>query len=119
MKTKTALKKTKTALKVLERTMYNTRQSIHFKGMYELSGIKLRINIRKDSYDFQSYARVYVLNKEEREWNVLHSIPYPQMEAVKKNVFHGRPADELTFSERTAINDDIKSLQKMAKKLLS
>ena len=65
MKTKTALKKTKTALKVLERTMYNTRQSIHFKGMYELSGIKLRINIRKDSYDFQSYARVYVLNKEE------------------------------------------------------
>ena len=42
-------------------------------------GHKLRIRIKRDSYDFQSFARIELWSETEGKWNFVHSIPYVEM----------------------------------------
>ena len=41
--------------------------------------IKVRIKIKSDSYDFQSFARAEAFNPQSLEWNPIASIPYSNM----------------------------------------
>lgn len=62
-------------------------------------GKKLKVDIRVDSYDFQSHAIVYLFKED--EWKLLHTIHYSQMllnlisnKEKRPQVFH-RQACEL------------------------
>jgi len=74
------------------------RQSWEFTGVYGLwGGLRIRVEIKRDSYDFQSYGRVKVFDPETRQWNFLHEIPYSKLavlgasyvdRTVKSHLFH-------------------------------
>ena len=107
-------------MRKIEETYFNGSQSVEFKGIYNHNGNKIKIHIDIDSVGFQSSAICYVFNKQELKWNVLDSIHHSQM---KSKVVHAyRKVDEygrgLAFSERDAIESDIKTLKKKAKQIL-
>jgi len=106
-------------MKTIEETFFNGRQSVEFKGIYDLNGTKLKVSIDIDSYDMQSSAIIEILNKEEKQWNFLDSIHYSQMESVKNKVFYQRKVEQLTISEKTSIRSDINRLKKSAETLLN
>lgn len=56
-------------------------------------GHKLRIHIKRDSYDFQSYARIELWSETEGRWNFVHGIPYGEIACVKSALDSKREED--------------------------
>jgi hypothetical protein len=108
-------------VKKLHDEYFNGRQSVEYRGVFEIKGEKIKIHIDVDSYDFQSSAKAYIYNAEEKKWNVLTSIPYSQSKAIN-NVFYQRKVDEsgsgLNFQEKSAFKTDIDTLFKRVKDIL-
>ena len=102
----------------IDETYFNGSQSVNFKGIYKMNENKIKLSIKKDSYDKQSYARAYVFDKNTLNWNLLDYIPYSQMQVNLKEVFCYRKADSLSFAEKMAFFDDIKTLKNKAKNIL-
>lgn len=67
--------------KILDRQVAKGRQSVIFNEFLETSGLhKLHIEIKSDSYDFQSFCHLFVLNKDTMQWNIIVARPYGNME---------------------------------------
>jgi len=64
-------------MKTIDRQIAQGRQSINFTEVIEFDGHKLRISIKSDSYNFQSYARISRWNGE--EWKQVHFIHFSEM----------------------------------------
>ena len=65
-------------------------------------GHKLRIRIKRDSYDFQSYARIELWSEPLGKWNFVHSIPHPEMACVK-STFEGKMDEDAVELLRMAL----------------
>lgn len=78
------------------------------------NGLKIKIDIKSDSYDFQSYARVSVFS--DLKWNIVDTIAYSNMQTPHKLYYHsqGKPANTLAphFSQ------DIQTLTTNAEAIL-
>lgn len=73
-----------TTYTVIDNKEYQGRQSHNLTRVLKTSnGKKLRICIKRDSYDFQSYARIELWSEPEGKWNYVHNIPYPEMACVQ------------------------------------
>lgn len=55
-------------------------QSTQYEEHLVLKGEKIRITIKSDSYDFQSYAKAWVFNRSRLEWAPIASLHYGDME---------------------------------------
>jgi len=106
----------KPALKTIEASYLKGRQSIEFRGIYNLAGFKLKVRIDRDSYDFQSSAVIYVWKTDKLEWSTVASIHYSEMAA--KQVFCYSKPEELTYSDKAAFDTDRKRLLKLAEQIL-
>lgn len=61
--------------------------------MYVLIGThKVRLNVRSNSYKFQCNAVAYVWHPTELKWNVVYSIPHPNM-ATPEGLVYSSMAD--------------------------
>lgn len=105
-------------MKTIEKNYYNTKQAVNFEGLYDHKGHKLKVFIKKDSYDFQSKATISVWSTDELKWNNLASIPYSLMDSVKTDIFYLRKVEELHYKEKCAITNDVITLTNKAKKIL-
>jgi hypothetical protein len=73
-----------TSYTIIDNREFRGRQSRNLVRIVKTEkGHKLRISIKRDSYDFQSYARIELWSDTEGKWNFVHSIPYPEMACVK------------------------------------
>lgn len=76
-------------MKVIKEEYSLGTQSAHFTKIIEGdNGLKIKIDIKSDSYDFQSYARVSVFNPQSVEWNILDSVPFSNMKTPTKLYYH-------------------------------
>jgi hypothetical protein len=73
-------------IKSYSREFSNGTQSLNFKGVYQLGDLKLAINIKRDSYDFQSYATITVWRPSDLSWSPVASIPYSKMNVVTSGI---------------------------------
>lgn len=68
-------------MKIIKTEYGKGTQSIELKEIRESEeGLKIKIDIKSDSYSFQSYARVSTFDPNQLKWNVLTSIHYSVME---------------------------------------
>ena len=64
------------------------QQSANFNQILEFpSGLRLKINIKSDSYDFQSHAKAEIFNPNTLSWNLVTNIPYSNMKTPSKLVY--------------------------------
>ena len=90
-------------------------QDFYLHSYYRLQETKnnhaLFVDIRRDTYNHQSYARISFLTK--TGWELLYFIPYSQMMAIVGNVSH------LSQQKlKPVLDHDEKILLDMAQKLL-
>lgn len=63
--------------KTIESIMYAGHQSISRREIYMLGNIRIKLDLKSDSYEQQCHAIAYALDG--LEWKVIYSIPYSQM----------------------------------------
>ena len=105
-------------MKQINRMFSKGSQSVEYKAVYSHNGNKVRLEIKKDSHDQQSYGKVYAWDKNSLKWNLIDSIPYANLRVVKDKVFHLREISDLTNKELAAFEEDKKILKQLAKDVL-
>lgn len=68
-------------------------QGIFYRELCGIGGRKFQIDIYRDTYDFQSHAKISVWTG--KEWSLVDSLMYPQIE-IEQRAIQMRP-DEATF----------------------
>lgn len=91
-------------------------QNLNFERIFKIGENKLRISIKSDSYDFQSYARIEIYNPNDYKWNVLHSIHYSKMQTASKLYYKHHRNGTIPVSE---FQKDIDTLIKVAEQILA
>jgi len=75
--------------KIISERLYNINQSWNYEQVLymEINDIKqkFKINIRRNSYDFQSFARVYVYSNEHSGWNRIVNAPISECKCSEVN----------------------------------
>ncbi len=109
-------------MKTISETYSNGSQSINYKGVFEYSGHKLKVLVKRDCYDKQSRGNVSIWNKENLQWNGVDNIPFARLQVNVSNVFYQRKVDEqgngLNGTEEWAFEKDRETLLQLAKDVL-
>lgn len=75
------LKKTPTLIiETIQREVFQGRQSWNLKHVLRFRSHQLLVEVKRDSYDFQSYARIKLFDG--YKWNLLANIPYANMKSL-------------------------------------
>ena len=65
--------------KIISQSFYQQGQSWQMVGIYEQqNGLRLRVHIKRNAYDEQSFAKLEVFSQTEKKWNLVHSKPIQQ-----------------------------------------
>ncbi len=64
-------------MKTISKSISKGQHSVNYKEILKVDGVKLRIIIESDAYDFQSCARIQKWNGD--EWHIIDSIHYSEM----------------------------------------
>lgn len=94
--------------KTISESVYNTDQSWYYAATLKRDTAKLRIEIRKNAYEFQSYGTIDLWDG--TKWNRIHRIPGELLNIKRSYVEKG--VTKADFST------DIKSLFKVATAVL-
>lgn len=99
-------------MKTICREIASDRQHGLFTEVVDIDGTKLRVQIKSDSYGFQSYARIEVLDAAGRKWNSLHAIHHSRMETPHELAYSPKGCLPSSFEKDRA------SLLRVAKDIL-
>ena len=72
-------------------------QDWSLREVYTQGKFKVRIRIRRNAYDFQSYAVAEVWSESELKWNQVHTIPYSQMKTLAEVTYVDRATSIARF----------------------
>lgn len=76
-------------MKRLTQKVWNANQSVYYESLWEIScgdtKKKVKIEIRRNTYDFQSWARSSLFDG--NKWNGVALIPCEHMDSLKVNAF--------------------------------
>jgi hypothetical protein len=106
-------------MKTIEEQYFKGKQSVEYRHIFVLKiptfkPYKLKTEIKIDSYDFQSSARVYVWKANDLEWSTVASIPYSKMKSIGLSIY-----DNLGTQQKGLIKADADTLFNLAKEILS
>lgn len=79
------MKKAQTSLELIT---WKGQQSVNYRQIITLENFKVKLEIKRDSYDFQSSAVASVWSTESMEWKNVYSIP-GQLMKTSDNMVHG------------------------------
>lgn len=82
--------------KTITKTLTAGRDDAKYLHILEISGHRLKVDIRSNSYDFQCHARVSRWN--DSKWELVHSIPYGAMKTPSGLVYGRNPATDADYT---------------------
>ena len=98
------------------------RQSLEYTAIFEitpvLSTVKVRVELCRDSYDFQSYGRIQIFSPDENKWNFLASIPYSKLAILGDSYYANKPKCYEGELEKSLREIDVKNLLSQAEVIL-
>jgi len=69
--------------------VWDANQSWYYQAVHKLYGRTLRVDIRRNAYDEQSWAKISLFDKETGNWNVIATNPHMKclhISYVQKNI---------------------------------
>lgn len=69
---------------IINREFFNGEQSYNLLSNYRFGNKSIKIEIKRDSYDFQSYARSYLFT--DQGWESIYSMPYEKMRTTQYEI---------------------------------
>lgn len=104
-------------MKIIKEEYSTGTQSASLSKIIESdSGLKIRVDIKSDSYDYQSYARVSVFNKLGLQWNIIDTIPFSNMKTPPKLYYQVKQQNPTILAQY--FSEDSKTLVKNAEEVL-
>ena len=97
--------------------LWNANQSWNAVQHFEYKGRKLKVAIRRNAYDFQSFAKIAIQDKNTLGWLPLAAIPYPQMKTQMSYVIEDATRIQREHDWRT-VNQDVNALLEKAEMLI-
>lgn len=117
-------------LSVIDDRTYNSEQSWYHTVIKTVKidgarqAFKIQMNIRRNAYDFQSYAQVRVWNPTTMTWEHVAEIPHTDMASCRKGGRSGE-LSEISYTDKQLsprgmglIEEDIWELERLAEKIL-
>ncbi len=110
-----------TGTETIQEKVFKGTQSLNFTGIYKVNGPrdlapeKFKVEIKRDSYDFQSYAKVSVWN-ETNGWMHVASLNFKECESSA--IFSQTKPDDLTVEGIDFLGTDTEELLEMAKEIV-
>lgn len=102
--------------KIIEKITYkHDRQSINHREIYTYKNLRIKLELESDSYDFQCYARAYVLDG--LSWNLIYSIPHSEMKTPSKLTYIRNYAIKPSDAE-IQFKADVERLKKYIREIL-
>lgn len=106
-------------LEAIDEKFSNGTQSVRFSGIYRISYLdypieKVKVSLKRDSYDFQSYAQISVWTK--KKWSYVTSLAWEKTET--KGIFYQKNALSLNYQEKEMIRQDTYELIDLAAKII-
>jgi hypothetical protein len=101
----------------IQEKLFNGTQSLEFTGIYSITApvtkkvAKIRVDIKRDSYDNQSYAKISTWN-ETNGWLPVTSLNFKT--TATSSIFYQTKADKLTGSDIDKIGTDTEELIELA-----
>jgi len=92
----------KKSIKSLDVKIAKGTQSVNFIELLQIGSDKLRLEIKSDSSDFQSYARISAWSPSEKKWNFLESVPFGIMNTPAKLIYKREEATAANFAQDRA-----------------
>ncbi len=93
-------------LKTVQKEIAKGDQYMHYTEIVDIAGEKLKISIKSDAYESQTYARIKVFSPTEKTWNDLASIHYSKMQTPAKLVYKASHDDPAHYqADRNALID--------------
>jgi len=90
-------------------------QSIGHREIYKYKDLKIKLELESDGYDFQCYARAYVLD--DLKWNLIYSIPHEQMK-TKSGLIYAVPYRNDATAAEPEFKADVEMLKKYIAEIL-
>jgi len=91
---------------IISEHTWSSSQAVHMETIERVSrgllNAIIKTSLKRDSYDHQSYAKVYVLDG--YEWRLLYSIPYPRMACVIMDASYVQPVKVIRLLGEDKIN---------------
>lgn len=97
--TKTTTTPSKISAQIIEVKTWKGTQSVHFRKIMKLNDYKIKIEIKRDSYDNQSSAVGYFFNPTKMEWVVVYSIPYPEIKTNSGHIYRNDAIVSTMFTD--------------------
>ena len=105
-------------MKIIKEEYAKGQQDIKLNKVIQSDqGLKISIDIRSDSYDFQSHARVSVFHPTELKWNLVASIHYSEMKTPSK-LYYKVAQNQHANSVAESFKDDLENLVSQAEQIL-
>ena len=105
---------------VIQERLYNGPQSINFEGIYKIKEerftAKLRVLIKRDSYDSQSCAEVQSWGGSDKGWVFVASLDITECDSHQ--LFYQTKAENLKGQEIDWIGTDTDQLIELAKEII-
>ena len=111
-----AAAKTKAEKIIEDITFSSSSQSISRRVIYEFKELKIKLELKSDSYQQQSYARASALDG--LEWKTIYSIPYSEMRTPKGLCYCVPYRDEKAPNAKKEFDRDIDRLKKYVAEIL-
>lgn len=102
----------KNKITILEETYFELSQSACFRKIFKLNDFKIKVEIKRNTYDMQSYAIAYVYSPTEMKWNSVYSIPYTNMLSLKVDAYSKAELQKPLFVA------DVKTIEKQVELIL-
>ena len=99
-----------TGKKAIEVKIWKGQQSINYTQIATMGSFKIRIDIKRDSYDMQSHATASVFSMEKLDWNKIYSIPYPEMKSLAASAYDNKPTELMFAADSLALFAGVKSI---------
>lgn len=112
---KVSVRVRKPLVEVIDSKYWNASQSCFVTIIYKESGFKFKMEIRVNTFDFQSYCRVSVWKIQDMAWSFIYSIPFKQMTSINfEKVYAYKKAEE----QKDKFKADLFELQKKAREIV-
>jgi hypothetical protein len=98
-----------TEMPVITKKVSKGQQDVVYTEIIKTHGTSIRIDIRSDSYNFQSHARCYVFSDESKKWNLLVETHYASMKTPHK-LHYGAHSEANFKGDRNELVDQASEL---------
>lgn len=93
---------------IIETIISKGHQDRTYRQIYKQNNLKLKIEIKSDSYRRQCYAHAYALDG--LEWKLIYSIPYSEMKTPEGLYYQNNLNEALFFADRDQLRQKLNEI---------